>query len=88
MIAINPYSCYYVFMRTTVDIPDETYRMIKVMAAERGGTVRELILEGLETVLGTRETPRKGWELQGISSAEPGSIEVDRETNDEVIGFP
>ena len=37
-------------MRTTVDIPDDLYRAIKILAAERGTTVRELVLEGLETV--------------------------------------
>jgi hypothetical protein len=58
------------------------------MAAERGGTVRELILEGLEMVMPTRQKALKGWESQEVPSAGPGSIEVDRETNDELIGFP
>ena len=75
-------------MRTTVDIPDETYRTIKVMAAERGGTVRELILEGLEVVMRTRQTAHRDWESPEAPSAGPGSIEIDRETNDELIGFP
>ena len=75
-------------MRTTVDIPDETYRAIKVMAAERGGTVRELILEGLETVLRTRKMPSKGLDLPEASSGELVQIEIDHETNDELIGFP
>jgi hypothetical protein len=75
-------------MRTTVDLPDETYRAVKVMAAERGGTVRELILEGLEMVMRTRKPTHNGWESPGVPSAEPGSIEIDHETNDELIGFP
>ena len=75
-------------MRTTVDIPDETYRAIKVMAAEQGRTVRELILEGLEAVLRTRKPARRDWESPELPSAERGAIEVDRETNDELIGFP
>jgi hypothetical protein len=75
-------------MRTTVDIPDGTYRTIKVMAAERGGTVRELILEGLESVIRTRRPTRDGWEPPEASSGEPGSIEIDHETNDELVGFP
>jgi hypothetical protein len=75
-------------MRTTVDIPDETYRTIKVLAAEQGRTVRELILEGLKAVLRTRKTARNGWESPEIPSAQPGSIEIDYETNDDVIGFP
>ena len=75
-------------MRTTVDIPDETYRTIKVTAAEQGRTVRELILEGLETVLRTRKPAYMEWELREVPSDGPGSIEVERETNDELIGFP
>ncbi|MGD1105936.1 MAG: hypothetical protein ABR865_02765 [Terracidiphilus sp.] len=75
-------------MRTTVDIPDETYRAIKVMAAERGGTVRELVLEGLEMVLRTRNAARKGWESPEVPSTDQGPLEVDHETNDELIGFP
>jgi hypothetical protein len=75
-------------MRTTVDIPDETYRTIKVPAAEQGGTVRELILEGLEMVLRTRRPARRDSGSPETPSAEVGSIEVDRETNDELIGFP
>ncbi len=75
-------------MRTTVDIPNEVYRSVKVMAAERGGTVRELILEGLETVLLTKQTARKGSESPKVPSAEPESIGIDHETNDELIGFP
>jgi hypothetical protein len=46
-------------MRTTVDIPDDTYRAVKVLAAERGTTVRELVLEGLETVMRTRKQSRR-----------------------------
>jgi hypothetical protein len=75
-------------MRTTVDVPDELYRAIKVMAAERGKTVRELVLEGLETVMGTRKNDREGWESAQTPSVESGSTEPNHETNDGVIGFP
>jgi hypothetical protein len=75
-------------MRTTVDIPDETYRAIKVMAAEQGDTVRELVLEGLEMVMRTRRAVRKGAESSESALAEPRVVEVDQESNDELIGFP
>jgi hypothetical protein len=75
-------------MRTTVDIPDEVYRAIKVMAAERGGTVRELVLEGLETVTRTRKTGRTELGSPETPLAEPGGFEIGQETNDELIGFP
>jgi hypothetical protein len=75
-------------MRTTVDIPDETYRAIKVMAAERGGTVRELVLEGLEMVMRIKDTPRKRFESPVIRSTQAGSTVIDHETMDDLIGFP
>jgi len=75
-------------MRTTVDVPDDVYRSVKVLAAERGTTVRELVLEGLEIVMRTRQTPGKSSEPAAPPSAEAGSLEVDLETNDDLIGFP
>jgi hypothetical protein len=75
-------------MRTTVDIPDETFRAVKVMAAVQGVTVRELVLDGLEMVMRTRKPARTGLGSRGTPSAEPGALEVDQESNDELIGFP
>lgn len=75
-------------MRTTVDIPDETYRAIKVMAAEQGATVRELVLDGLEIVMRARQTPGGSVGLEVFASAEPGPVEIEHETDDDVIGFP
>lgn len=79
-------------MRTTVDIPDETYRAIKVMAAEQGVTVRELVLDGLEIVMRTRQaagqTAGVSARLEVFASAEPGPVGIDHETEDDVVGFP
>ena len=75
-------------MRTTVDIPDEIYRAVKVLAAERGVTVRELVLEGLETVMRTRRAGRTELGSAETPYAELEALEIDRETNDELIGFP
>jgi hypothetical protein len=74
-------------MRTTVDIPDDVYRAVKVLAAERGTTVRELVLEGLETVR-ARNSGRRGVGSPETPHAEVESLEIDRETNDDLIGFP
>ncbi len=75
-------------MRTTVDIPNEAYRAVKVMAAERGVTVRELVLEGLETVMRSKQTPRWSLEMAELAPTKPESLEIDQETNDDLIGFP
>lgn len=44
-------------MRTSLDIPDPLLRKAKALARARGTTVRQLILEGLRTVL---EQPKRG----------------------------
>ena len=38
-------------MRTTVDIPDPLYRRLKIEAAQRGCSVKELVLRGVRTEL-------------------------------------
>lgn len=46
-------------MRTSVDIPDDLLRKAKVHAAEHGKTLRQLIVDGLESqVLPESDTPR------------------------------
>jgi hypothetical protein len=78
-------------MRTTVDIPDETYRALKVMAAERGTTVRELLLDGLKTSLGLANTPERKSQRPRfplIRSTRPGSLKLGEEGVYEYIPFP
>lgn len=76
-------------MRTSIDIPDETYRTVKVLAAERGDTFRELVLEGLEMVMKqSTPAPRMRFELPVIRSSRPGSLVIDNETIYDLIDFP
>jgi hypothetical protein len=39
-------------MKATIDIDDALYRQLKIEAARRGCTIRELVAEGLRHVLG------------------------------------
>jgi hypothetical protein len=76
-------------MRTTVDIPDATYRLLKTRAAAEGGTVKQLLLRGAESVL--REPVKKsGRRLQEpiLNAGEPGSLKLDNERIYDLIGFP
>jgi len=75
-------------MRTTIDIPDETYRTVRMLAAERGSTMRELVLEGLEMVKQSSLKPRKRFEVPVIRSSRPGSLVIDNETIYDFIDFP
>ncbi|HEV1284106.1 MAG TPA: hypothetical protein VNU44_02315 [Bryobacteraceae bacterium] len=46
--------CEYVFMRTTVDLPDTLFRKTKATAALRGSTMKELIVHALEREVETQ----------------------------------
>ena len=38
-------------MKTTIDLPEEMLRRTKIAAAKRRTTIKNLVVEGLETVL-------------------------------------
>jgi len=75
-------------MRTTLDIPDETYRAARILAAERGETLKQLLLEGLELVKQARRTPRKKFELPLLPSTRTDKLIIDNETIYDLIDFP
>ncbi len=76
-------------MRTTVDIPDTTYRLLKSRAASEGTSVKEMVLRGVEVVL-AEEKPvrRRRLKLPLVKSKQPGSVKLDNERIYELIGFP
>jgi len=78
-------------MRTTIDIPDAMYRSLKMLAAERGTTVREIVQEGLAMRLRSPEAvPRRkrGPRFPVIRSKNPGSLKLAEEGVYEYIPFP
>lgn len=44
----------YAHMRTTIEIPDQMYRMAKRIAAERGTTLRELVTQAVQQEISDR----------------------------------
>ena len=52
--------CEYVFMRTTIEIPDTLFRKTKATAALRGSTMKELVVRALEREVGHRRPSKKG----------------------------
>jgi hypothetical protein len=75
-------------MRTTIDIPDEIYRAVKVMAAERDTTVREIALRGIQLALaGADEKPVRRLKLPLIRSSQPGTLDLTNEQIDELTAF-
>ncbi|OFV93873.1 MAG: hypothetical protein A3H28_05590 [Acidobacteria bacterium RIFCSPLOWO2_02_FULL_61_28] len=75
-------------MRTTVDIPDPTYRELKSKAARQGCSVKELILGCVEKELRPRTRRRGRIELPIIKSKQPGILRLTNEAIYEVIPFP
>ena len=76
-------------MRTTIDIPDTKYRLLKGKAASEGTTVKALVMKGVEVVLSERSVPkRKRLKLPILRSTSPGKIDIDNERIYDLIGFP
>jgi hypothetical protein len=76
-------------MRTTVDIPDPVYRLLKSRAASEGSSAKELILRAVQLIL--KEAPRKSRKrvkLPLIKSKQRGTLELDNDRICEIISFP
>ena len=75
-------------MRTTVDIPDETYRELKIKAAREGKPVRQIVLRGILRELQSVEgNPIRKLQLPLIRSSRPGMLELTNEQIDELTAF-
>lgn len=75
-------------MRTTVDIPDPTYRKLKVKAAQQGCSVKRLILSGVDALLSDRPQKRAPIRLPLFRSKEPGTLDLTNDQIYEIIPFP
>jgi len=76
-------------MRTTVDIPDAKYRLLKSRAAAEGTTVKAMVMRGVDVVLAEKKPVRKRRRiLPVLSSKRPGTLEIDNERIYDLIGFP
>jgi hypothetical protein len=74
-------------VRTTVDIPDPTYRNLKARAALQGCSVKELILRGVEAEMnGGKHGETKGRvALPLIKSKRPGWLRLSNKTIHEIL---
>ena len=75
-------------MRTTVDIPDSTYRELKAKAVRRGCSVKQLILESVRNELRPRSRRKGRVKLPLVHSKEPGTLRLTNEQIYETIPFP
>jgi len=77
-------------MRTTMDIPDELYRSVKMLALERDSSVRQLVLDALGILILQQPSspPSERLKLPLIRSSRPEKLEMDNEKIYEIIDFP
>lgn len=74
-------------MRTTLDIPDAIGRRVKLVAARRGVSMKNLIVAALEHELDSRYRASQALPIDFplVPSREPGSYELDPEQIGEIL---
>jgi plasmid stability protein len=74
-------------MRTTLDIPDETYRRLKIRAATERQTIREIALRGIERELNAAVAPQppRRFQVPVIPSSQPGTLNLTNEQIDDIL---
>ena len=76
-------------MRTSIDIPDETYRELKIKAAREGKPLRLVVLRGIQRELAmAEETTVRKFELPVIRSSQPGTLNLTNEQIDDLLFLP
>ncbi|MGA2848080.1 MAG: hypothetical protein ABSE46_03715 [Terracidiphilus sp.] len=75
-------------MRTTIDIPDETYCELKIKAAREKKPVREIVLRALKRELESAEGIQiRKMRIPVIPSSRPGTLNLTNEQIDDLIAF-
>jgi len=76
-------------VRTTIDVPDAIYRRLKARAASEGRSVKALLLQAAEQVIGATAAPAaRRVQLPLVPSKRPGRLELDNDRIYDVIGVP
>lgn len=74
-------------MRTTIDIPDGTYRELKIKAAREGIAVRQIVLRGIKRELEPEVTGQRSekFQIPVIHSSRPGTLNLTNEQIDDML---
>ena len=75
-------------MRTTVDLPDETFRQLKVLAARRSTTLKQLLRTAVESELERADVPaaERRVKFPVLDSKEPGALNLSNADIEELLG--
>ena len=74
-------------MRTTIDIPDPTYRELKSKAAKQGCSVKQIILRSVQKELGAGTGKKGRIKLPIIESKRLGALRLTNRMINEIL-FP
>lgn len=81
-------TCFYRYMRITVDIPDAIYRALKNKAAREGVPLRLIVLRAIQSELeGTEEKIVRKMKVPVIRSKRPGTLNLTNEQIDDLTAF-
>jgi hypothetical protein len=76
-------------MQTTVNLPDSLYRKIEQLAASRGATVEQFIVEAVKNEvqggLGTADYGDREVDLPVIRSRRPGTLDLSQFDFDDLL---
>jgi predicted DNA-binding ribbon-helix-helix protein len=70
-------------MRTSIDLPDDLFRQLKILAADRRVTLKTLVERAVENEIarGGNQAPRRRLRFPILDSKEPGTLNL---TNAEI----
>jgi hypothetical protein len=73
-------------MRTTVDLPDEMFRELKSLAAQRGTTLKRILQRAVERELqGAQEPHQQRIRFPLLDSSEPGTLRLSNEEIEDLL---
>jgi hypothetical protein len=77
-------------MRTTIDLPDDLYKSVRMLAIEKNSSLRQMVVDGLDLLLRqqTGDLPQKRFEPPLIRSTRTDKLIIDNETIYDLIDFP
>jgi hypothetical protein len=77
-------------MRTTIDLPDDLYKSVRMLAVEKNSSLRQMVVNGLDLLLKQQTTdhPQKRFEPPLIRSTRTDKLVIDNETIYDLIDFP
>jgi len=77
-------------MRTTIDLPDDLYKNVRMLAIEKDSSMRQMVVDALALLLQQQpeKLPQKRFEPPLIRSTRTDKLVIDNETIYDLIDFP